>query len=132
MRRTSFKPRTVERRPVTPTPIQRAGVVRMVADEVVASLKERTYRSDAWLAAVRKLCCMRCFKEGATQAAHRNQGKGMAIKADDCLVAALCVDCHAEIDQGKDMTKAERREAMDVAILMTLRALAVKGLVKPV
>lgn len=131
MRRSSFKPKAIERKPVTYSPIQRAGIVRMVSDEVAANLKDSAYRSEAWLSAVRKLHCMRCFREGATQAAHRNEGKGMAIKADDCLVAALCVDCHAEIDQGKDMTRQERREAMDVAILMTLRALAKKGLVKP-
>jgi hypothetical protein len=74
---------------------------------------------------------MRCFKEGDIQAAHRNQGKGMATKADDCLTAALCVICHAEIDSGKDMTRDERREALDVAILMTLRALVKRGLVVP-
>jgi hypothetical protein len=74
---------------------------------------------------------MRCFKEGETQAAHRNQGKGMATKADDCFTAALCVSCHSMIDQGKDMTRAERREALDVAILMTVRALAMKGLIRP-
>lgn len=127
MRNSTFKPRVYGRRPVVYTPIERAGIVRMVADEVVANLKEHTYRSEAWLKAVRPLHCMRCFKEGRTQAAHRNQGKGMAIKADDCLTAALCVECHAEIDSGKDMTRAERREAMDVAILMTIRALAMKG-----
>lgn len=43
---------------------------------------------------------MVCFREGRTQAAHRNQGKGMSIKTDDCFTAALCVECHAEIDQG--------------------------------
>lgn len=125
-----FKRRTYERQPVVYTPIQRAGIVRAVADEVRAELKERTYRSESWLKAVRSLHCMRCFKEGPSEAAHRNQGKGMAIKADDCLTAALCHECHAEIDQGKGMTREERREALDVAILMTVRALAVRGVLK--
>jgi hypothetical protein len=40
------------------------------------------------------------------------------------------VACHTEIDQGRDMSKQERREAMDVAILMTLRELARQGLVR--
>lgn len=128
-----FKRKAFERQPVNYTPITRPGIVRLVSEEVVADLaKDGTYRSEAWLRAVRQLGCMRCFKEGATQAAHRNQGKSMAMKTDDCLVAALCAECHAEIDSGRDMTRAERREAMDVAILMTLRALAKKGLVKPV
>lgn len=127
-----LKRKQYERKPVTYTPIERPGIVRMVSEEVVSNIKDTTYRSEAWLAAVRKLGCMRCFKEGSTQAAHRNQGKSLAMKTDDCLVAALCVECHSEIDSGRDMTRAERREAMDVAILMTLRALAKKGLVKPV
>lgn len=94
-------------------------------------LKESPYRSEKWLRAVASLHCMRCFREGMTQAAHRNQGKGMGTKVDDCWTAALCVDCHREIDQGKNMTRDERREALDTAILMTLRELARKGLVKP-
>ncbi len=94
-------------------------------------LKESPYRSEKWLRAVASLHCMRCFREGMTQAAHRNQGKGMGTKVDDCWTAALCVDCHRELDQGKNMTRDERREALDTAILMTLRELARKGLVKP-
>ncbi len=91
--------------------------------------KDNAYRSDKWLRAVSTLHCMSCFKEGETQAAHRNEGKGMGIKTDDCLTAALCVKCHAEIDQGAHMTKAERRDLMNVMILMTLRELCKRGLV---
>jgi len=63
-------------------------------------LKTPVFRSEKWLRAVASLPCMLCFREGATQAAHRNVGKGMGMKTDDCFTAALCVDCHAEIDQG--------------------------------
>lgn len=130
MRNSSFKRPTYTRPPVVVTPIVECrGVVRRVRDETVVAPKDTPFRSDAWLKAVRSLCCMRCFREGMTQAAHRNQGKSMAMKTDDSLTAALCVTCHAEIDSGPGMTRAERREAMDVAILMTLRALARKGLV---
>lgn len=93
-------------------------------------LKQPRHESEPWRRAVASPHCMRCFKEGATQAAHRNEGKGMGTKTDDCWTAALCVDCHREIDQGRDMSRQERREAMDVAILMTLRELARKGLVR--
>lgn len=93
-------------------------------------LKQPRYESEPWIRAVASLHCVRCFREGATQAAHRNEGKGMSMKTDDCWTAALCVDCHREIDQGKTMSRAEKREAMDTAILMTLRELARKGLVK--
>ena len=90
-------------------------------------LKTPTYRSKRWLQAVAELPCVICFREGATQAAHRNEGKGMGIKTDDCLTAALCVECHADIDQGAILTRQERRERMDTAILMTVRALAQAG-----
>ena len=93
-------------------------------------LKQPRWESETWRRAVASLPCVRCFREGATQAAHRNQGKGMGAKVDDMWTAALCVACHTEIDQGRDMSKQERREAMDVAILMTLRELARHGLVR--
>lgn len=127
----TFARRKYSRATVPLTPATGRGVIKPVSGEVVAFPKDEPFRSEKWLAAVRSLHCMRCFKEGATQAAHRNQDKGMSTKTDDSLTAALCVACHAEIDQGKDMTRAERREALDVAILMTLRALARKGLVAP-
>ena len=56
----------------------------------------------------------------------------MALKTDDAWTAALCVECHRDIDQGGKMTRAERRERMDTAILLTLRELAIRGLVRPV
>lgn len=90
-------------------------------------LKQNTYRSPRWLRAVASIPCVICFREGMTQAAHRNQGKGMGIKTDDCFTAALCQECHADIDQGASMTRQERRERMDTAILMTIRALAQDG-----
>lgn len=89
--------------------------------------KAQRHESEPWRRAVAELYCMRCFREGATQAAHRNQGKGMGLKTDDCLTAALCVDCHREIDQGKGMSRDERRAAMDTAIVFTLRELVLRG-----
>lgn len=92
-------------------------------------LKTPVFRSEKWLRAVASLDCVICGREG-TQAAHRNQGKGMAMKTDDCLTAALCPECHTRLDSGADMTREERRRDMDAAILMTLRDLARNGLVK--
>ena len=92
--------------------------------------KQPTFRSEKWLRAVASLPCVNCGTEGRTQAAHRNMGKGMGIKTHDCWTAALCDTCHGEIDHGKYMTREERREALDWAILQTLAELAVKGLVK--
>lgn len=92
-------------------------------------LKQAAHRSEKWLRAVASLDCVLCGREG-TQAAHRNEGKGMGMKVDDCWTAALCPECHREIDQGKTMNREDRREAIDRAILLTLRELARKGLVK--
>lgn len=50
--------------------------------------------------------------------AHSNQqrhGKGMSIKADDNYHAAACHSCHVELDQGKRLTKEERREFWEIA-----------------
>lgn len=96
--------------------------------------KDEPHYSAAWLAAVRGLgCCVRCDKRFAPQtspdAAHRNEGKGIGQKVDDCLTAALCRECHREIDQGKDMTREERRAAIDSAILRTLVLLFRAGVV---
>jgi hypothetical protein len=109
-------------------------VARTDSNEVdgVNYLKQPTYRSEAWLRAVASLPCVKCGLEGSTQAAHRNEGKSMGKKVDDCLTAALCVGCHALIDQGPTMNKAERRSVMDLAILLTLVQLARQGLVRAI
>lgn len=44
--------------------------------------------------------------------AHSNQqrdGKGMGIKAHDYRVAAVCHECHFEIDQGKKWGREQKR-----------------------
>lgn len=93
--------------------------------------KENYYRSPEWLSAVRKVeYCVKCGRYGV-QAAHMNQGKGMGMKQHDCLTAALCPECHHAIDNGKDMTRDERREIMRGAVLLTLVQMAKMGLIKP-
>lgn len=56
---------------------------------------------------------MHCGKhnDGTIVAAHSNQlrdGKGRGLKAHDFRVAALCHECHSELDQGAKLTKEER------------------------
>jgi len=93
--------------------------------------KSPAFRSESWRRAVVSLPCVVCMREGPSQAAHANhRGKGMGMKADDCYVVPMCPDCHAEFDAGKSYTKQQRRELMDEWILVTLRQLAVNGLVK--
>ena len=89
--------------------------------------KNNPYRSQKWLQAVRELeYCVLCGAYGV-QAAHRNEGKGAGMKTSDCLTAALCHECHSEIDQGKNMDRNERRATMNAAIVMTLESLVKSG-----
>lgn len=88
--------------------------------------KEDRFTSEAWRRAVASLPCVFCGQPA--QAAHRNEGKSMGMKTDDSLVAALCPTEHAEIDQGKTMTRDERRAKIDRAIVLTVRELARRGL----
>ena len=63
------------------------------------------------------------------QAAHTNWGggKGRGIKADDNLVAALCLHCHFEIDQGSNLDKNERQQLWNQAHQRTVDALTSTG-----
>lgn len=89
--------------------------------------REQPYRSERWLKAVRELeTCVLC-NGYVVQAAHRNEGKGMGQKVDDCAVACLCQECHHMIDNGKDLSREERRAMMDKAIVLTIIRLARTG-----
>lgn len=85
------------------------------------------------------LPCQRCEAMGNSQSsrttvAHSNQlmhGMGRGLKAPWWRVAALCEQCHVEIDQGNRLSKVERREQWDEAHDMTINALFAEGLLKP-
>lgn len=83
-----------------------------------------------WFAAVASLeQCVICGQHGA-QVAHRNQGRGLGQKSPPWRTAALCAVCHTAIDNGPDMTQAERRAAMNAAIEETHHRLAARGLLR--
>lgn len=89
--------------------------------------KDPPFRSEKWLQAVREIeFCVLCGKFGV-QAAHRNEGKGKGMKASDCLAAAICPECHHDIDQGVHLTRDERRSMIDRAIVLTIERLAKSG-----
>jgi hypothetical protein len=87
--------------------------------------KHAYVRDKALLKRVAQLDCQHCGSGELVQAAHSNWGggKGRGIKADDNLVAALCLKCHWEIDQGVKLTKLERQEMWQRAHQRTMRAL---------
>jgi predicted GNAT superfamily acetyltransferase len=90
-----------------------------------------TFRSPKLLILCRELECQICgSSDGTVCAAHSNalsDGKGRGLKASDAAVAALCFRCHSQIDQGKDMSREERRSKWLEAHMRTLRALVERG-----
>jgi len=82
------------------------------------------YRNKRLLEIVRESPCQICGKQdGTVVAAHSNQqrdGKGMGIKAHDYRIAALCFTCHADIDQGKTLSKQQKFDAWDTAHFRTI------------
>lgn len=87
-------------------------------------MKPKTYRNRALLDLVRWApICMGCDRpnDGTVVPAHGNRGKGMGLKASDATVMALCYRCHAELDQGKSMTREDRRAFADQASAKTLQ-----------
>jgi hypothetical protein len=84
------------------------------------------YRSKKHLKNVASLDCQICGATGFIQAAHSNQmqhGKGRGIKSSDEYTAALCLKCHYEIDQGKELSKEERQEKWHHAHIATVAKL---------
>jgi len=80
-----------------------------------------------WYAAVASLeSCVRCGAFGV-QIAHRNEGKMLGKKVPPHLVAALCPSCHFSIDQGRELSRAERRAEMNAAIVATFDLLVQRG-----
>lgn len=91
-------------------------------------IPKTTYlRSKQFLRLVAELECQSC---GAypSQAAHSNwHNKGMGIKASDIHVAALCLKCHWEIDQGNKLSKEERKAKWTKAWKSTIETMKNRG-----
>lgn len=92
--------------------------------------KHQYVRSPKLLRAVASLDCQNCGSGHMVQAAHSNwgSGKGRSIKADDNQVAALCLRCHYEIDQGKNLTRDERQQLWLHAHQRTVTRLVDQGM----
>jgi len=92
-------------------------------------LKHQYVRSQKLLKLVANLACQSCGIDNGVQAAHANwgAGKGKGINADDNCVAALCLQCHYEIDQGAHLTKNERKKMWLEAHVATVKNLCDQG-----
>jgi hypothetical protein len=91
-----------------------------------------TYRNRKLLSVVHELECVNCGAHGV-QAAHANLqefGKGMGHKASDAAIMALCTTCHTDLDQGKTMTKDQRRAMQFECITRTYVQLMERGLIE--
>lgn len=83
-----------------------------------------------WFAAVASLgVCVLCRSHGV-QVSHANQYRGIGRKSKPWMTAALCPECHHEIDNGSTMDRTERRALHDRAIVLTHAALIDRGLLR--
>jgi len=78
--------------------------------------------------------CIWCgAQDGTVVWAHSNlgeHGKGMGIKAHDCMGMLLCSICHHQLDQGFLLDREEKREMIYRLICKTHIKLWSDGLVK--
>lgn len=94
------------------------------------------YRNRGLLDLAYELPCMLqlpCCEGGVGEPAHSNQprhGKGGSIKAHDCFFVPACRSCHRALDQGRDLSRDERRDAWDAAFVRTYVAMWEMGLIK--
>jgi hypothetical protein len=95
-------------------------------------VKHQYVRSKVLMAAYRAIPCQHCgLDDGTVCGAHSNllsDGKGRGIKADDNKGASMCFKCHASLDQGSKLSKAERTTMHRNAHVKTVRELVRRGL----
>ena len=98
------------------------------------SRNQMAYRNRKLLDLARNQACVNCGAEdGTVVPAHSNlgeHGKGKSLKADDSMVMWLCHTCHSELDQGKRMSRDERREFTYKMILRTYARMWEQGLIQ--
>lgn len=96
---------------------------------MIAFPKHPPLRSDDWKNAVRSLgYCVRCMTICQPDCCHRNEGKGMGMKAPDSACWAGCRLCHVDMDQGRNLTREDRRAETDRLIVLTHIELAARGI----
>lgn len=92
-----------------------------------------TYRNRKLLDLAEDQACVMCgAQDGTVVAAHSNlgeHGKGLGLKAHDCMHAWLCYRCHTEYDQGKKMNYEQKRDFILTAICKTHLELWLKEMI---
>ena len=82
-----------------------AALVSTDAPSCTAMVKECAIRHEGYRRLVASMRCCWCGREGRSNHAHENEGKGLGLKLDDRRAMPLCVDdmgqhgCHYAFDQ---------------------------------
>ena len=82
-----------------------AALVSTDAPSCTTIVKECAIRHEGYRRLVASMRCCWCGREGRSNHAHENEGKGMGLKVDDRRAMPLCVDdmgqhgCHYAFDQ---------------------------------
>ncbi len=84
-------------------------------------------RSEAYRRLVAAMPCAHCRKAGPSQAAHADQGKGIAIKASDLTCYPLCPRCHALMGASGVLMRDQRRALEARYGAETMAAIAASG-----
>lgn len=139
MKRSGFKSKLPPRRPVKQiegyTPRPRAVAVAVAGpDRALVSIpKQESLQHEAYMAAVRKLPCIRCGIVGFTQFCHADEGKGMGLKTDCRLGWPGCgphdgkPGCHWWIGTSGLLGRNDRRAFESRAGALTREAIRFQG-----
>jgi hypothetical protein len=132
LKRTGFKPKprparqwTAKEPPGPRTPV----VVPVVDAPIAPQPKDTPVRSEAYRRYVAALPCWLCGVHGHSQAAHGDEGKGMALKSSDLTCFPLCepnnglCGCHYTVGSTGTLTRSERRALETKAAMDTQAAL---------
>lgn len=122
MKRSGFASKAPPRREATQstyTPRARPAAVADAGARMSLHLpcpKDAPARSEPYLRLVAAMACIHCSRHGPSQAAHADEGKGLAIKADDRTAFPLCADgpgrlgCHSIIGAAGAFRREHRRQ----------------------
>tara|TARA_B100001093_G_C26825311_1_gene1013742 strand:+ start:725 stop:1033 length:309 start_codon:yes stop_codon:yes gene_type:complete len=80
-----------------------------------------------------KACVMCEIQDGTIVLAHSNlleHGHCMSQKSSDLMGAWLCGKCHFELDQGKNMSKEEKRDFILTAICRTIMQMSKEEIIQ--